>query len=62
MPRIQTGAVIWYSGTPTRLPASSRGSRMPLFADTKMLPCRNIRDGNTGMAMNGGSSRASVTV
>jgi hypothetical protein len=34
MPRIQTGAVIWYSGVPTFLPTRSFGSRMPLFALT----------------------------
>ena len=36
IPRIHTGAVIWYSGTPILLPASSFGSRMPLFVETKM--------------------------
>src|SRR5690242_5241235 len=54
MPRIQTGAVIWYSGTPTRLPIKSSGRRMALFDDTKMHECRKKRDGKTGMAMNGG--------
>ena len=62
MPRIQTGAVIWYSGTPTRLPMRSFGSRMPLCAETKMHEWRKSRDGKTGIAMNGGSSRDSDTV
>jgi hypothetical protein len=31
MPRIQTGAVIWYSGVPMRLPIRSCGARMPAF-------------------------------
>jgi len=61
MPRIQTGAVIWYSGTPTRLPMRSLGSRMPLLAETKMQEWRKNRDGKTGMAMNAGSSRISET-
>jgi hypothetical protein len=61
MPRIQTGAVIWYSGTPKRLPTRSFGSRMPLFAETKMQEWRKKRDGKTGMAMNAGSSRISDT-
>ena len=34
MPRIHTGAVIWYSGLPTFLPTRSFGSRMPLSAFT----------------------------
>ena len=38
--RIQTGAVIWYSGTPMRLPFSCAGSRMPLLVETKMHECR----------------------
>ena len=59
MPRIHTGAVIWYSGTPMRLPFRSAGSRMPLFAETKMHEWRKKRDGNTGMAMNGGLSECS---
>ncbi len=62
MPRIQTGAVIWYSGTPMRLPIRSLGSLMPLLADTKTQECRKNRDGNTGMAMKAGSSRCSDTV
>jgi hypothetical protein len=57
MPRIQTGAVIWYSGTPTRLPTRSLGSRTPLFAETKMQECRKKRDGKTGIATKAGSSR-----
>ena len=61
MPRIQTGAVIWYSGTPTRLPFRSCGLRMPLFGLTKMHEWRKKRDGKTGMAMNAGSSRISDT-
>ncbi len=61
MPRIHTGAVIWYSGTPILRPASSFGSRMPLFAETKMHECRKKRDGNTGMAIKAGSSRMSET-
>src|SRR5260221_7703227 len=56
MPRIQTGAVIWYSGTPTRLPFRSSGLRMPLFDEMKMHEWRKKRDGNAGMAMNGGFS------
>ena len=56
MPRIHTGAVIWYSGTPMRLPLRSSGLRMPLFAETKMQEWRKKRDGNTGMAMKGGLS------
>jgi hypothetical protein len=62
IPRIHTGAVIWYSGLPTRLPIRSFGSRTPLFADTKIEAWRNIRDGNTGIAIKGGSSRNSETV
>ena len=61
MPRIQTGAVIWYSGTPNRLPIRSFGSRMPLWAETKMQEWRKKRDGKTGMATNAGSSRISDT-
>jgi hypothetical protein len=34
----------------------SRGSRTPLFVDTKIEVCRNIRDGNIGIAMKGGAS------
>jgi hypothetical protein len=34
MPRIQTTAVIWYSGTPTRLPRRSSGFSMPASART----------------------------
>ncbi len=60
MPRIQTGAVIWYSGAPMRLPFRSSGRLMPLFAETKMQEWRNERDGNTGMAMKGGLSELSV--
>src|SRR5258707_14645010 len=56
MPRIQTGAVIWYSGTPTRLPFKSSGLRMPLFDEMKMHEWRKKRDGNAGVAMNGGVS------
>src|ERR1044071_10252234 len=56
MPRIHTGAVIWYSGAATRLPFRSSGLRMPLFAETKMHEWRKDRDGNTGMAMKGGLS------
>src|SRR5258708_39497127 len=56
MPRIQTGAVIWYSGTPTRLPFRSSGLRMPLFDEMKMHEWRKKRDGNAGMAMKGGVS------
>src|SRR5258706_15795896 len=59
MPRIQTGAVIWYSGTPTRLPFRSSGLRMPLFDEMKMHEWRKKRDGNAGMAMNGGVSAGS---
>src|SRR6267378_872085 len=59
MPRIHTGAVIWYSGTPTRLPFKSSGRRMPLFAETKMHEWRKKRDGNTGIAMNGGAGALS---
>src|SRR3954467_2475706 len=61
-PRIQTGAVIWYSGTPTRLPLRSSGLRMPLFDETKMHEGRKKRDGNSGMAMNGGSAELSEAV
>jgi hypothetical protein len=56
MPRIHTGAVIWYSGTPMRLPLSCSGLVMPLFAETKMHEWRKKREGKTGMAMNGGFS------
>jgi len=31
---------------------------MPLFDETKMQDCRKNRDGNTGIAMNEGWSRA----
>src|SRR3954462_4318775 len=48
MPRIHTGAVIWYSGTPTRLPLRSSGLRIPLFAETKMQEWRKKGDGETG--------------
>ena len=61
MPRIQTGAVIWYSGFPTRLPIRSFGSRMPRLALTKMHEWRKNRDGKTGMATNGRGSRNSDT-
>src|SRR5262245_38930576 len=60
MPRIHTGAVIWYSGAATRLPFRSSGLRMPLLAEKKMQEWRNEREGNTGMAMNGGLSELSV--
>jgi hypothetical protein len=59
MPRIHTGAVIWYSGTPTRRPFSSPGLRMPLLAETKMHEWRKNRDGKAGSAMKGGSSPSS---
>ena len=59
MPWIHTGAVIWYSGTPTRLPFRSSGFLMPLFAETKMQEWRKQREGKAGMAMNGGSARPS---
>src|SRR3954468_19523381 len=62
MPRIQTGAVIWYSGTPTCLPFSSSGRRIPLFAETKMHEWRKKRDGKIGMAMNGGLGELSDAV
>ena len=62
MPRIHTGAVIWYSTVPMRLPARSFGSRMPLWVETKMHEWRNMRDGNTGIAMKGRGSRKSDTV
>src|SRR5258707_57401 len=54
MPRIQTGAVIWYSGTPTRLPFRSSGLRMPLFDEMKMQEWRKNGDGNARMAMKSG--------
>src|SRR6267142_2665391 len=54
MPRIHTGALIWYSGTPTRLPFSSSGRRTPPLAEMKMHEWRKKRDGNAGIAMNGG--------
>ena len=62
MPRIHTGAVIWYSGTPTRLPFRSSARRMPLFAEMKMHEWRKKREGKTGMAMNGGFSALSEAV
>jgi hypothetical protein len=34
MPRIHTTAVIWYSGSPTRLPLRSAGVRMPASVRT----------------------------
>ena len=55
MPRIHTGAVIWYSGTPMRLPLRSSARRIPLFADTKMQECLKKREGNAGMATKGAS-------
>ena len=62
MPRIHTGAVIWYSGVPTRLPIRSFGSRMPLAECTKMHEWRKDRDGKTGMATNRGSGFINDTV
>ena len=62
MPRCQTGAVSWYSGTPMRLPIRSLGSRMPLLVEMKIPLWRKSREGNTGMAMKGGFVRASDTV
>jgi hypothetical protein len=56
MPRIHTGAVIWYSGTPRRLPLRSSGLRTPLLVETKMQEWRKKRDGNAGIAMNAGLS------
>ena len=61
MPRIQVGAVIWYSGTPMRFPTRSAGLRIPLFAETKMQEWRKNREGNTGMAMKGESPRPTDT-
>src|SRR6185503_8008021 len=55
MPRIHTGAVSWYSGTPTFRPTSCSGLVMPLLAETKMHEWRKQRDGNAGIAMKGGS-------
>lgn len=53
MPRIHTAAGIWYSGVPTFRPMRSFASEMPQPAFTKIQEWRNIRDGKTGMAMNG---------
>jgi hypothetical protein len=46
-----------------RLPFSSSGLRIPLFAETKMHECLKKREGKTGMAMKGGFSepREAVT-
>ena len=41
-----------------RFPIRSLGSRMPLLDETKMHDWRKNRDGNTGIAMNAGWSRA----
>src|ERR1700683_5651881 len=48
MPLTHTAAVIWYSGHPTRRPARSLASRMPLAAFTYTLEWRDIRGGETG--------------
>ena len=53
MPRTHTDAVMVYSGTPTRRPLRSSGLLIPEAVFTKMQRCRNMREGNTGMAMNG---------
>ena len=52
-PRIHTAAVMWYFGTPTRLPRRSLGSRMPALSPMKIDEWRNICDGKTGMAIIG---------
>ena len=62
MPRSQTGAVIWYSGQPTRLPIRSFGVAMPALAFTKIAAWRNMREGKTGMATKGRSAENSETV
>ncbi len=53
MPRTHTAAVMWYFGTPTRLPTRSRGSWIPAPSRTQIAECRNANDGNTGMATRG---------
>ena len=62
MPRIHTGAVIWYSGAPMRLPIRSFGSRMPGAGVDVDAEWRKKRDGKTGMATNGRGSRNIDTV
>jgi len=57
-PRIHTAAVWLYSGTPTRLPSRSLGSRIPAAVFTKIKPWRKAREGNTGSATNGKSPSA----
>ena len=49
-PRSQTDAVIWYSGTPTRLPFRSAGTLMPESAWWRSSACMKRRDANTGSA------------
>jgi hypothetical protein len=43
------------------LPARSFGSAIPAASFTKMAAWRKMRDGNTGMAMNGRSAENSET-
>src|SRR5215467_1432680 len=57
MPRAHTAAVIWYSGTPTRLPRRSSGLRTPEPSWTKMHDCRKKRDGKTGIATRSSAPR-----
>ena len=56
-PRIQTLAVMAYSGTPMRPPRRSSGFSMPFSAQMYMAECRKIRDGKTGTPTNGESPR-----
>src|SRR5215472_15662336 len=57
MPRAHTAAVIWYSGTPTRLPRRSSGLWTPEPSWTKMHDCRKKRDGKTGIATRSSAPR-----
>jgi len=48
MPRIHTGAVIWYSGTPISLAGELLRLANAAFADTKMHECRKSATGTPG--------------
>lgn len=59
--RVHSAAVCWYSGTPTRLPFRSAGSRIPALALTYMPVWKNRRVVKTGMAVHVRSPLASAT-
>jgi hypothetical protein len=54
-------AVSWYSATPTVPPRKSAGELIPDPAGTYTPLCRNAREVNAGIAMNGGSGASRLS-